>query len=50
MIIDALRDRYCLKELLLMFNLAESRYFYQQEIIKQLNKYCVLREMIVCIF
>lgn len=32
MIIDALRDRYCLKELLLLFHLAKSSYFYQKEV------------------
>lgn len=50
MIIDALRDRYCLKELLHLFHLAKSSYFYQQEVMKQPNKYCALREMIVRIF
>lgn len=50
MIIDALRDRYCLKELLLLFHLSKSSYFYQKEVMKQPNKYCVLREIFVRIF
>lgn len=50
MIIEALRDRYCLKELLHLFHLAKSSYFYQKEVMKKPDKYCVLRKSIVRIF
>ena len=50
MTIDALRDKYCLKELLRLFRIAKSSYFYQKEAMNQPDKYHILRETIVRVF
>ena len=49
-VIDTLRDRYTLKELLSVFQMAKSSYFYQERIITSSNKYEDLRENIRKIF
>ena len=49
-IIDALRDKYCLKELLILFELSKSSYFYQHNIITRPDKYAKVRNTIVTIF
>jgi len=49
-IIDALREKYCLKELLNLFEISKSSYFYQHNIINQPDKYKDLRKEIVTVF
>ncbi|MCR5672038.1 MAG: IS3 family transposase [Butyrivibrio sp.] len=49
-IIDALRNDYCLKELLELMNISKSSYFYQHSIQKKPEKYAVIRELITSIF
>ena len=46
MVIDALRDRYLLKELLEVFHMAKSSYCYQANAIKAPDKYEDIREQI----
>lgn len=50
MTIDALWDKYFLKELLRLFRIAKSSYFYQKEAMNQPDKYHILRETIVRVF
>lgn len=49
-IIDALRDDYCLKELLDLFKLPKSSYFYQHNRMNHHDKYEDIREEIVTVF
>lgn len=49
-IIDALRDKYCLKELLNVFVLSKSSYFYQHNAIIRPDKYKAVRDTISTIF
>ncbi|MFW5556327.1 MAG: IS3 family transposase [Roseburia inulinivorans] len=49
-VIDALRDRYTLKELLKAFNMAKSSYCYQMAVLKAPDKYESTREDIRNIF
>lgn len=48
-IIDALREKYCLKELLNLFEISKSSYFYQHNIINQPDKYKDLRKEIITV-
>lgn len=48
--IDALREKYRLKELLSLFDMAKSSYFYQEYAIKALDKYEEAREQIHKVF
>ena len=43
-VIDALRNRYKLKELLLIFRISKSSYFYQRSALSQSDKYADLKE------
>ena len=49
-IIDALRSDYCLRELLELFNISKSSYFYQRSIKSRPDKYITLRKEISAIF
>ncbi|MDY2790701.1 MAG: IS3 family transposase [Lachnospiraceae bacterium] len=49
-VIDALRDRYTLKELLMVFHMAKSSYCYQMTVLKAPDKYEETRENIRNIF
>lgn len=42
-VIDALRDRYLLKDLLIILNMAKSSYCYQESVLRRPDKYAVLR-------
>ena len=46
MVIDALRDKYCLKELLNAFHMAKSSYCYQEVAMRAADKYEVIREKV----
>ena len=46
MVIDALRDKYCLKELLNAFHMAKSSYCYQEAAMRSIDKYESIREKI----
>lgn len=46
MLIDALRDRYPLKDLLILFCMAKSSYCYQETVINAVDKYKELRVML----
>lgn len=50
MIIDALREKYCLSNLLKMFNFSKSSYFYQHNALKRCDKYLKIRAEITAIF
>lgn len=50
MVIDALRDRYPLKDLLLLFCMAKSSYCYQETVINASDKYKELRKELRDIF
>lgn len=50
MIIDALREKYCLADLLKMFSLSKSSYFYQHHAVNKCDKYLHIRDDIVTIF
>ena len=43
-VIDALRDRYLLKDLLVILNMAKSSYCYQESVIRRPDKYAELRQ------
>lgn len=45
--IDALKPKYELKELLMLFQMAKSSYFYQRSVLQAPDKYAALREVIV---
>lgn len=49
-IIDALRNDYCLRELLELFKISKSSYFYQRSIQSRPDKYKTLRKEITTIF
>ncbi len=49
-IIDALRNDYCLRELLNLFNMPKSSYFYQHNIMARPDKYTSIRNEIADIF
>lgn len=49
-VIDALREKYCLKELLQLFNISKSSYFYQHHANQKDDKYKGTRTMIREIF
>lgn len=49
-IIDTLRDKYCLKELLLLFDISKSSYFYPRSVQKRPDKYQIMRSKIRKIF
>ena len=49
-IIDALRNDYCLKELLDLMNISQSSYFYQHNIQNRADKYTAIRKEIAAIF
>lgn len=49
-IIDALRSDYCLRELLELFKISKSSYFYQRSIKYRPDKYITLRKEISAIF
>lgn len=49
-VIDALRDRYSLKELLIAFHMAKSSYCYQAAVLKASDKYEEIRKDIRTIF
>lgn len=49
-IIDALRNKYCLKELLSLFEISKSSYFYQRNAMNNPDKYKELRREISTIF
>jgi transposase InsO family protein/transposase-like protein len=49
-IIDALRNDYCLKELLDLMNISKSSYFYQHNIQNRADKYTAIRKEIAAIF
>lgn len=42
-VIDALRDRYLLKDLLIILNMAKSSYCYQESVLRKPDKYAELR-------
>ena len=50
MVIDALNDRYSIKELLSVFKMAKSSYYYQESRLKAPDKYSDLREEIRKVF
>ena len=50
LVIDTLKKKYALKELLLCLNLSKSSYFYQESALKAPDKYLHLRENIKQIF
>ena len=43
MVIDALRNRYLLKDLLVILNMAKSSYCYQEAVLRKTDKYAQLR-------
>ncbi len=50
MVIDALRNRYLLKDLLVILNMAKSSYCYQEAVLRKPDKYSQLRIDIQRIF
>jgi transposase InsO family protein len=50
LLVDALRERYALPELLVQLDLARSSYFYHRARVKAADKYLVLRQLITDIF
>jgi len=49
-IIDALRNKYCLKEILSLFNLSKSSFFYQNKALQNIDKYKNVRQEITDAF
>lgn len=49
-VIDALREKHLLKELLTTFHMAKSSYCYQENAIKRSDKYAVMREKVRQVF
>lgn len=49
-LIDALRDRYRLKELLVVMDMAKSSYCYQQQVLSKPDKYTILRAEVKEVF
>lgn len=49
-VIDALRDRYLLKDLLIILNMAKSSYCYQESVLRRPDKYTELRNDIRSVF
>ena len=45
-VIDALKDRYPVKDLLSVFHMAKSSYYYQESVLKAPDKYADLREKV----